>query len=917
MCKMRFFTPWPFIFVLLITVTTLSACSGDDAKQEVQRSTKPFSLRIIQGNLQGGLVGEDVEEELRVRAIYADGSPAVGHPLRFTKLSGPDEGKAEAVLDPVETLTDSNGFASCSAKAASTPGILRVRVESPEGLARPVTFHISIYPQATEIRKPVCFLSVNDFHTHIEPWGPAHDPQGGIARLAWAFQKIRENNSRVGVPTVILDGGDDFELTAYHDVPGLLAWMISAWDRMGMDVWQVGNHDCNFGLPFLTERLQAARQEFTKGAKGHPMHITWGNVDPSTLREDLTQYTSLFETDFDDTAAQKLYQQTTIVENGGVRIGVIGVHTHQATQTPLIGDPEFLRIIGGRNPYSEGMTFFNPVPGQSDYIARAIDSLVMEGAHVIVVLSHAGLGFGDRSNLPPGFDDKIAMLGVGAVTGRTIDLVVSAHSHVQLNHPIFVENPAGGTTPIVQARKGGLFIARVDAVADLSRGGLEILDSRLLQVNSDLEEDAQIAGEVAGWQEAVSRQFDGHDLTLVDNDHFLSHRAQTISGLGNLINDSFLRAMTRAGKPADISMVIPSLYRRDLWPGPVTGGIAHNVLPAHWLDETGFNAETLVVMTFRPGRLDASTLLLPGTWKKNTTSFEYLLEFVHTLNQIAEVIPQLGNELKVDILQVRGVSYEVDLTAPLYSHIVPGSVRIGGEPVDPDRTYRLVTLGNFASIMAPAINTLLVGFHPCEGLVKLLLEDPETGLPYTNTGILTRQAFKDYLEAIPGGEIAADDVTVKGEIILTEQPDLVINTTEMSVSGARRGEAATVSIRVRNNGKHGVKKARVRLLVDVTPWDLTDHDDGRGVLEGLGEDYLGSLLEIGSREIALGRHPASVDLDFSWTVPSDLPAGVYTLHTRVDGVIGETVDPNTGAPYTDGLPDNDSGEQVMTYFDIR
>ncbi|MFC1889368.1 hypothetical protein ACFL4G_06385, partial [Thermodesulfobacteriota bacterium] len=541
---------------------------------------------------------------------------------------------------------------------------------------------------------------------------------------------------------------------------------------------------------------------------------------------------------------------------------------------------------------------------------------VYEGADVVVVLSHAGLGFEDRANLPPGVDDRIASLGAGAETGRAIDLLISGHSHVQLNHPIFVENPAGGTTPIVQAREGGLFIARVDAVADLAAGGLEVIDSRLLQVNTDLEEDPEVAAEVAQWHGAVCAQYEWHDRLLAKSATFLSHRAQTISGFGNLLNNAFLWKMEDVGMPMDLSIVIPSLYRRDLWPGPVTGTMAHGVLSQHQLDETGTTSDSLCILTFRPGRLHGSTLLVPGTWKRDTTALEYLLEFIHTINQIGEVIPALGDELKVDTIQIGGIYYEVDLTAGLYEHIVPGSIRINGMPVDPAQTYRLVTVQTFASIMAPAINTLLVGYQPGEGFVQLLLDDPETCLPYTDTGIPIWQGFQDYLEVLPGGEIPADEITVTGQILVTEQPDLVINPSEISAPSTRRGHNAALSLRVRNLGKQAVREAHMRLLVDVTPWDLTDHDDGRAGLEGLGEDYLGSLVEIGRREISVGAHPDFVDVEFTWSVPPNLPAGMYTLHPRIADVLGEEIDPNTGELYTDLQPDNDSGEQVMTYLEI-
>lgn len=92
---------------------------------------------------------------------------------------------------------------------------------------------------------------------------------------------------------------------------------------------------------------------------------------------------------------------------------------------------------------------------------------------------------------------------------------------------------------------------------------------------------------------------------------------------------------------------------------------------------------------------------------------------------------------------------------------------------------------------------------------------------------------------------------------------------------------------------------------------------GLSVDQGLSADYLGSLSVVGERIISVDGHPDSVQCKFDWDVPENLPLGFYTLHARIDQVQGENVDPNTGAPYTDVFPDNDSGEQVMIYFTVQ
>ena len=916
--------PLILLAVCLFTVA-LFGCpaqnqTDDSANDDDDDSNPPSAagLVILQGNLQSGFAGGSLPDELVVQAFFADGSPAPNAPINFRLLEGSDEGRGTALLDPAEAITDDQGRATCRITLGAQPGMLRLRAETPQGSARPVTFHLSAYPEPTATKKPICFLSVNDFHCHIAPWGSPDDPQGGIARIAWLFQQIRANNARIGVPTVIFDAGDDFENTVYHDVPGFLAWQIETWDRIGVDVWQVGNHDYHFGLPFLNDQVATAAQRFTAGDKGHRMHVTFGNVDPKPVREDLVHLIALFETDFDDPDGDTLYQQTCVIRAGDVRVGVLGAVTDQAVFTQVPGDPVMLKLLGAENPDAQGMAFIDPVPARSDYVARGIDSLVAERADVIVLLSHVGLGFGDRVNLPPGFDDVIAQTGQGAQSGRALDLVISAHSHVQLNHPIFVANPTGGQTPIVQAREGGLFVARVDAVVDLESGGMTTLDGRLLQINGDLQEDPALADQIVDWRTKAEDLFsNGLDRELADCPFWLSHRAGSISGLGHLINDAFAWKLDRVAMPVDGSIVIPSMYRTDLWPAPVTAELAYGVVPLHKMNEVGTDPDTVAVLAFTPGRANWSILGLPVSQHNDTTALEYALEVIHSMPDILQAIPALGRELKIDVIQLAGVSYEVDLTAPAFHHVVDGSVTVEGQPVDPARTYRLAVVETFAATLSRALNTLVVGHSPGEGRVNLFLDDPATGLPYVDTQIPLWLAFQEYLAQRAGGRIAPETVTVTGRVVRTVQPDLAVNPVEMTVTDAKRGKTAGLAVRVRNLGTEAVLSARIRLLVDVTPWDATDHDSSNAVLEGLGANYLGSLVPVASQTFAVGPHPAFVDLDFLWDVPNDLPVGAYTLHARVDEVTGARDDPNTGAPFTDHVPDNDSGEQVMTYFTIE
>jgi 2',3'-cyclic-nucleotide 2'-phosphodiesterase (5'-nucleotidase family) len=917
------------VILLLISLLLLLGCDdpedgeeliednpGDDGIDDGSDVAK--YLEIEGGNLQSGFVNSDLADSLAVRVINRHGSGAVGLQVNYTILAGEAEGSGTAILQENETVSGIAGIARCAVRFGSTPGMIRVKAELPDHSVRPVIFTLSSYPKPTAGKKPICFLSFNDFHSHVDPWGHPEDLRGGIARLAWALRTIRENNDRIGVATVVLDGGDDFENTIYHDIPGCLSWMIEVWDRAGVDIWQVGNHDFHFGLGFLTEVVEAARENFTPGAKGHPMHVTFGNVDPAGLREDLSYFAPLFETNFGDKSDERLYQQTVMLDVGGIKVGVLGAVTDAAIYTQVAGDPMFMKLAGAPNPYRQGLIFLDPDPREDDYINRGIDALAEQGADVVVVVSHTGLGLVDRVNLPPGKDHLIAKYGQGPKSGRAVDLIISAHSHVQLNRPALVTNPAGEQTTLVQAREGGLFIARVDGMADTSAGGFELIDSRLIQVDGNLESDPQVAEEADAWKEADPNfDRDWFEWDLVANPVWLSHRAGTPSGLGTLINDAFLAAVTNEGFSVDGAVAIPSLYRTDLWPGMISAPEAFEVVPLHKMDDDGMNSDTLAILTFRAGLMNASTLMLPGTWREETTALAYLLELIHSLPDLGEIIPPLSKELKIEVFQMAGVSYELDVTAPMYQHVATDSITIGGEPIDPNREYKVVMVHSLATTLSAALNRLLVGYVDGEGFVSPLIPDPETGLLFTDTEIPLWESLQDYLTAIPDGEISLEDVTVVGDVLRTVQPDVAINPSEMAFSEVVRGERAAAKVVVRNLGLNGIESARARLFFDATPWDQTDQDDGNSEIEGLASDYLGSLELLGSQNFELDSYPDSVELSFEWTMQHKLPPGLYAAHIKVDELIGEAIDPNTGLLYQDPYPDNDSGEQIMYYFEVK
>jgi 5'-nucleotidase len=189
---------------------------------------------------------------------------------------------------------------------------------------------------------------------------------------------------------IVLDGGDEFQGTLIsNQFKG--SSVVEVYNALGLTAGALGNHEFDFGVPSLQERMGQAKYPilaanvFLKGTRRRP---DW--LRPSAL-----------------------------VEVGGVRVGIVGLAT---VETPLTTDPT--RVTG--LDFDEG----GPVA------AAEADALRAQGATVVIVCAHAG----------PAPPDREIQRVAEAVRGR-VDAIVSGHHHVALGPPPLVV----ADIPIVQS----------------------------------------------------------------------------------------------------------------------------------------------------------------------------------------------------------------------------------------------------------------------------------------------------------------------------------------------------------------------------------------------------------------------------------------------------------------------------------
>ncbi len=920
------------VFAVAFVLVLMTGCSDDDGHGtppcyvdgDAGLGEVAVVFTDIGGNHQTGFVGQTFAGELRVRLVDEFGGGRVGVEIGWAPEVGPrfGTGVVSVVSGTSPAMTDEAGEATLGQVACDEPGGVTIGAAPVDQSTPPVRFRLTCFPQLGPGQRPLTVVHFNDFHTHVRPWKSKQSPLGGIARLSTLVQTLRANAQAAGVSFFAANSGDDFENTMIGDVPGALAEVLVLEDRMGVDVFQVGNHDYEFGVATLLDVLEPAAAEFTDGAKGHPMVYLFGNVDPSTLYEPVaTRAGSAIAETFDATDA--FLKRTWVLDDGDLRVGVIGVVTDVAIYTQVPGDPAFFQFFGVANPYAQGLTFLEPDPRESDYFAEGLDFLDAQDVDFIVCTSHTGLGVTDRVNLPSGYDHLIAEFAQGPTSGRVVDTVLSAHSHVKVNHAILWDNPAGRKTTLIQADEGAIFVTRQDFLVDTSTNTAELIDSRLLQVDRHLEEDAVAAAVVVDLVDLADQRYPGaFDTQVAYNERLLSSRIEAPCGLGRLIARSFLESLNDVGIDVGLSLAIPSLYRVDVEAGAVTPSDLFDVLPLHKMDDTGTVNDTITYLELKAGLWDASVFGMDSTERLAVSTVLYFLELMHGVFEVlGDIYPAAARQLNVSIVQFEGASFDIDMTAPPMHRIDPDSLLIDGEPVDPDRTYRVAVMESLASVAGPLMELLVWSERSDTGQAEpMVTRDPETELYYYDSHIPLWESLRDYVtrRAAQGcGAIPYDELESDGEIRYA-QPDVTLRHTTMSVSprAAAPGAAVTVSVDLTNYGRVDVGDVRVALSYDTTPWDETDNPDGLEVYEGLAADDRGSYLMVDEQWVSVPRWPATRTVRFEWVLPTDLSPSRYPLFVDLSDISSDEVDPNTGEPFEDVYPGNNGGDAYPVYLSV-
>nr|MBA2708598.1 metallophosphoesterase [Gemmatimonadaceae bacterium] len=234
-------------------------------------------------------------------------------------------------------------------------------------------------------RLELLVLSTTDLHGRIRAWdyyADSAETGRGLSRVATIVDSVRAANpGRV----VLVDAGDllqgnPFAYVAMKQPPAINP-VVAAMNLLRYDALAIGNHEYNYGVPYLERAAAQARFPF---------------LSANTYRPD----------------GKHAFRAWTIVERKGVKIGIVGA----TTPGVMVWDAENVK---GR------IRVGDIVPA----IRSAAEEARAAGADVVVAVMHAGL------DEPASYDTAATGLPSENVAARVareisgIDLIVYGHSH--------------------------------------------------------------------------------------------------------------------------------------------------------------------------------------------------------------------------------------------------------------------------------------------------------------------------------------------------------------------------------------------------------------------------------------------------------------------------------------------------------
>ncbi|MDQ2780404.1 MAG: bifunctional 2',3'-cyclic-nucleotide 2'-phosphodiesterase/3'-nucleotidase [Pseudomonadota bacterium] len=347
----------------------------------------------------------------------------------------------------------------------------------------------ALAPPACAAELKLRILETTDVHMNLLNYDYYQDKptdEYGLAKTATLIKAARAESPN----SLYFDNGDllqgsplgDYVAKTEHLQPGEVHPAYRVLNALGVDAGNLGNHDFNYGLPFLRQSMGGAHFPIVNSN----VYIDDGDATPANDRNAFTPFV-LLDRSFTDTAGAK----------HALKIGVIGFVPPQIMawdRSNLLGKVKVRDIV-------ETAQHFVPL-------------MKAQGADLVVAIPHSGFERGEALRFA---ENTVARLA--EVPG--IDAILFGHSHGEFPGRFFADYPKLDLTrgtingiPAVMPGRWGDHLGVIDLVLDDSSGDWKVTNSHAeiravrdpVTKKALVEADPQVARRVAREHEGTLAQ---------------------------------------------------------------------------------------------------------------------------------------------------------------------------------------------------------------------------------------------------------------------------------------------------------------------------------------------------------------------------------------------------------------------------
>lgn len=313
-------------------------------------------------------------------------------------------------------------------------------------------------------------FSTSDVHGSVVGWNyfTAKPADVGLAKISTIINEARAQKGKDDA-ILCIDGGDILQGTPLdtYMVQHPSEWkagqhpMFAAFNKIGYDAIELGNHEFNFGLDYLKKAIGKNKNVLGANVIDDKTGKTWSAVRPYLIK-------------------------TVKIDGEKVKVGIVG------TDTPAI--PNF------EDPsHFAGLHFESQVPVMQKYVKE----LKEKGADIIIGVTHSGVPRGDRN----ASENQVIAI---AEACPDLDLLICAHNHVVIDNKSGITGPDGTVypdsvvngVPVVESGKDGKFVGKSNLTLHKVDGKwkVEKVTTQAISVKG-VADDPAIVEQVKPWHE--------------------------------------------------------------------------------------------------------------------------------------------------------------------------------------------------------------------------------------------------------------------------------------------------------------------------------------------------------------------------------------------------------------------------------